>query len=406
MGMGGLDVIGMRGVCASYAERHILPMMQELQSQQGQLIDQLKSLEDRISKQDASWASILGADLQARFSLKADVDKVPSLAQFEELVAKFEQLGKSNGEGSDLEARMLPVLGRLDELSATLEGKADAKDVVLAERLEELEALVSQKANYGDVATSEQLKKLSATVERKAFANKVPTISQLQELQSAVAAKVDANLVPTLAQVEELAAEVKRKNISTLAQEEMRKVAAELQHKANVADVLTAAQVERLVQQKLETLVSRKADVGEVPTLSQHKEFAAATERKFAFLATKVQQKNDAIREMYQQQSQTVWCVQPAMVDVAWDENGQAWPDWNPSRVMPGSGEDRGNLFVPPHMYGNNGQCLPQGSGQSGAAAIRQSSKGPEPSTRSGSSTGSSTAPTPVTPPQEVEKEA
>lgn len=350
MGMGGFDVVVLRGICEAHADRHIMPLLRELQAQQGELLDKLKSIEEVKPMEERCAA------LQDRIALKADLDMVPSMAQFEELCAKFDQLG-TRGVDTELEARLTK---RLDELEAAIQQKADMEDIVSADQLEELSALVSQKANHCDVVTSEQLKRLAATVDRKANTNKVPSLQQWQELEKAVAAKVDSKLCPTLAQVEELAEEVKRKKISSQAQEEVRKVAAELQIKANTSDVLSAAQVERLVKDKVETMMARKADVTEVPSLSQHKELAAATERKLSFLATKVNQKSEAIREMCQQ-PQTVWCMQPAVLDVSWDESGQAWREWNPSQIMPCSGGDSngypGNVFVPHQMFVGPTQC-------------------------------------------------
>lgn len=57
------------------------------------------------------------------------------------------------------------------------------------------------------------------------------------------------------------------------------------QRKADATDVLSAAQVEALVQRKFEEAMAHKAEADDVPSLSQHWELAAATERKLSFLA-------------------------------------------------------------------------------------------------------------------------
>lgn len=413
--MGGFEAVALRGICAAYAEREVLPLLREVQQAQGQIVEQLKLLGARV---DGACAALNTQELEDKLNKKADAEKVPSFAQFEELVAKVQHVGQ-NSQACELDARMAPILERLEALERAVESTPSNEDYATAEQLEELSVLVHQKAN----ASSSQLKRLSETVDRKAFTSKVPSIAAFQELQEAVALKVDARLVPTIAQVEELSAEVKRKKVSNLAMEEVKKVSAELDRKANCADVIKAPDVEKLVQQKLDSLVTKKADAGDVPTLAQHKELAAATERKLAFLASKVQQKTDALRDMQQQQQQqqTVWCVHPAVVDVAWDENGNGqatWPEWNPSRMMPTSGcnENGGspqNIFVPsaavPVNNNGFGNCSGTGTAAPGGNQNgkpekpgRRSSKGPNSARRSGSSGTSSTATAPTPPSQDM----
>mmetsp|Transcript_112612 Transcript_112612/g.290861 ORF Transcript_112612/g.290861 Transcript_112612/m.290861 type:complete len:443 (-) Transcript_112612:592-1920(-) len=380
--MGGLDVIALRGLCAAYAEKHVLPLLRDLQEVQGQLTEQIRCLESSISSKanandvptmtqfekiardmngtgqliERAAFNAISKDLFEKLEFKADMDKVPSLLQFEEVLTKLQQQ-KQNDSVASIEAKLHPVIDRLDSLAAALEHKADANDAITNDQFDELLVLVEQKANSRDVVPFTQFQKLSATVERKAFANKVPSLAQMQELQTAVANKVDAHLVPTIAQVEELAADVKKKKVSTIVTEQLQKISLELQQKTNSSDALTLQQVELLLQSKLEGLTARKADAVDVPTLAQHKELAATTERKLAFLAAKLQQKNDAMRDWCQQQP-AIWCVQP-VVDVAWDDSTQGWPEWNPSRAMPGTCEglsQNGKSATDGFGTGQNGQ--------------------------------------------------
>lgn len=339
--MGAFDVVVLRGICAAHAEQYVLPSLQQVQQAQERLGEQFKKIEERFAQQDAAGTGRLDAltaqveGLVAKLDSKADAAAVPSLTQFEDITSKF-RLEESEKSACDIEAKireeMAPIFQKLEDLTSMLESKADADSVPGLDMFEE--ALL-HKANAREVPTRADLQKLSGTVERKANLSKVN--AQFQELQTVIAGKVDARLVPTIAQVDELASEMKRKaNITSIASiSQLDKISAELQNKANTADVISVAQVEALLQQKLDIVVAHKAEVDDVPSLAQHRELAAATERKMAFLASKLQQQRaDSGVDWCQP---VMWCAQP--VEVVWDEVNQAWQEWPgpPGTVVAGN---------------------------------------------------------------------
>merc|ERR1719512_615092 len=111
---------------------------------------------------------------------------------------------------------------------------------------------------------------------------------------------------------------MKRKaNASSVASKEaLQRLDAEVKAKADLGDVVTPKLVEDVVARKLSDAVAGKADAGDVPTLAQHKELAAVTERKLAFLATKVQQQQN---QWSRCQQPTIWCVPQVMETGMWE---------------------------------------------------------------------------------------
>lgn len=349
MALGAVEVVTLRTICTRYLEKHVFPVLLELQQSQEGINTQLASLKAAVAQRaedgsvDSSRSgSSKGAksaggpelaalekqmkELREKFDAKADAKSVATKGQFLDLVAKVGAI-TSGGHATEVEAKaeaeaeakrmqlerkVAELERKTRDLSSKLQLKLDLQDIPL--QLDELTAVVQQKAN------ARELQKLAATVERKANTSKVPTLAQLEKLEAAVAGKIDAHLCPTVHQVDELVSEMKRKASSdeVVSRKQFNTLSNEVKRKADGDDVVTSSSVEEVVAQKLSDVVASKADASEVPTLAQHRELATVTERKLAFLASKVQQQ-EAREDQWsrcQPTMPTIWCV-PQVVEGA-----------------------------------------------------------------------------------------
>lgn len=341
-------MVALRSLSARHLDKHSL-LVQELQRSQEKFEERLYKLErgsadckagDRRTPKDIS-AQL--DELRVKLESKADVGSVPTTSQFCDLQAQVRDVLRGNGpkglaQLDKISAEMirkndlldLPSVKQLEDLAAQVERKVNAlstkidqkaniRDVPSRSQFEELEATVQSKGSL------RELQKLSVDLQRKANAKQVPSVQQFSELQNIVASKIDANLVPTIHQVNELAAEMKRKanTNSVVSSAQLEHLTADLRQKANVCDVVTSAQLQDLVREKLLSAAASKADRGDVPTLAQHKELAAVTERKLAFLAAKVQQQCDNNNGQQWDPWQQQVLLVPHMVDTS--QNAQQW---------------------------------------------------------------------------------
>lgn len=337
MAMGALEVVTLRMICTRYLEKQVYPALKELQQAQESVNEQLASLKAAVAQQGGDGGYDIGhsggpggskgldmaslekqmKEFRERLDVKADSKSVPSKAEFLELSDKVggEAEADAEAKNAQLERKVVELERKIKDLTSKMHLKPDAQDVPLVSQLDEIAAAVQQKAN------ARELQKLAETVKRQANSSKVPTLAQLEKLEAAVAGKIDANLCPTVHQVDELAAEMKRKanTNSVVTREQFQTLSAEVKQKAGAGDVVTSSLVEEVVSKKLSDAVANKADAGDVPTLAQHKELAAVTERKLAFLAAKVQQQQHRSSQQWHQNQPTIWCV-PQVVDGCWEE--------------------------------------------------------------------------------------
>lgn len=302
--MGAWDVVALRSIASKQIDEQVMPMIQKLQQAQDELNERLAKLD--FAKQLER--------LEEKLASKADIDTVPSLAQLLEIEAKSKHDAPSSNH-KQIENLVADLEQKVGELTGKLELKANISEVPPMSSIEEVQNLVNQKAGL------REMQKLQATIDRKANSSKVPTMAQLEELKAQVANKVDASLCPTVAQVDELAAEVKRKanSSSVVTVAKLDAFAEQLRSKAEADDVVTVDMVEQFVTQKVKDAMVSKADAGDVPTLAQHKELAAVTERKLSFLASKVQQRNNNQWDYCQP---VVLCTPQMMEGVSWDQQG------------------------------------------------------------------------------------
>jgi len=345
MPLGALEVVALRSICTKQFDKQVLPALQELR-------ESLDSLKERVGRLETSTPESVTSELQelrakleegsrlggaaerleTSLKSKADVDSVPSVQQFETLLADVDR--------------------KLDDFSTKLQLKASLSEVPPMSSIEELENELKQKAGV------RELQKLQATVDRKANTSKVPTMAQLQEIQAQVEKKVDSNLCPTVSQVEELAAELKRKanTSSVVTSAKLDAVIEELRSKADTSDVVSSAQLDSLVKHKIQEQMAHKADVSDVPSLAQHKELAAVTERKLSFLATKMQQRVNTQQQQWDYCQPVVFCA-PQMMEGGWggeEDHSRYWIGGSPGGQFEG-GEVEAN-----EAQGAHGGVQPQ----------------------------------------------
>jgi len=327
--MGGLDVVSLRGICQGYAERNVLPLLQELQQAQQRLAARLDGLAATVDAKSAVRTAQTNAEdtvaagdelSKKQLQSKSDEEKAegPDLVDLE---AQLQMLS----EKLDMKVSEEDVLGIVERtgILEKLNHKADADKVPNKRELQDLEALMQLKANSRDVASLAQVQRLSDTVSRKANSKQVPTLDQLVKLEGTL--ENNMRLVPTRAQFEELAAEVTRKarrdDVPSMAQ--LKKLTAELERKANLDQIPGESELSDLAQiRNIMNDLKLKANVADVPTLADLKEHRTVVERKLAFLATKLQEKPETGMDWYQ--PLTFWMGTPQQQEDPW-RAGQPW---------------------------------------------------------------------------------
>mmetsp|Transcript_102675 Transcript_102675/g.203840 ORF Transcript_102675/g.203840 Transcript_102675/m.203840 type:complete len:410 (-) Transcript_102675:162-1391(-) len=326
--MGGLDVVFLRSICQGYAERNVLPLLQELQEAQERLEARLDGLAVTLDSKSAFPAALTTAEDMAvagdeRPRKQLQQENVEEKAQGPDL-AELETQLQVLSEKLDAKVSEEDVLGIVERtgILAKLNRKADVDRVPNRGELQDLEALVQLKANSRDVPSLAQVQRLTDTMSRKANSKQVPTLDQLEKLEGAL--ENSMRLVPTRAQFEELAVEVKRKaprdDVPSMAQ--LKKLTAELERKANLDQVPGESVLSDLTQiRNIMDDLKLKANLADVPTLADLKEHRTVVERKLAFLAAKLQEKPETGMDWYQ--PMTFWMGAPQQED-PW-RAGQPW---------------------------------------------------------------------------------
>lgn len=275
--MGGFDAVVLRSICASYFENHVTPVLRDLEQAHAKLASDVQDLATKLDEK----CNAQTAEVQQ----KAAIEQVPTIGQFATLHAGVQKLeAEVERKFADLAAKPegqtgpsdVPTMCQFEELVAKVGRKANATFAQLKELTVKVESVeVESRAYCRDVPTLSQVQKL---IQTKANTSKVPTMVQFNELCATVEGKVNANLCPTLAQVEELASTVQRSPSAG----QLEKLFAELNRKANVVDVATIHQCEQLSHE-----LAQKANISDVPGLDRFDELASTMERKLAFLAAK-----------------------------------------------------------------------------------------------------------------------
>mmetsp|Transcript_115155 Transcript_115155/g.209512 ORF Transcript_115155/g.209512 Transcript_115155/m.209512 type:complete len:404 (+) Transcript_115155:38-1249(+) len=363
--MGGFDVVALQGICASYFDKHVVPMLQSMQQAQERFDKQLEDLSARVEKtavqEDKAVPSI------ERFEqLVAEVEEKAKLSAVDDLIAKIElkaDASELNGllervESAVTAERVVHVeeSTQLQERVATVERKVDTDVVRKLEQVKKLSLALDAKANVMDVPSLAQFQKLSQTVERKAFSNRVPTVTQFQELAAAVEGTVKAEWVPTISQFEELEKMVKKQanaDGTVSAKELNERLSKELQRKANTDEVATQAQIQELSAEVLEN--------GRSVAEAKVAELADAMEQKMNWLATKVKQSSESIEYL---KGNLCWTYVTPYADGSWDmqpvgNNQQAAPKRQRGNRRQ-NGATNGASRVQACDFGNNG-APPQG---------------------------------------------
>lgn len=320
--MGGFEVLALQSICATYFEKHVAPLISELQQGQEQLRAQVKEL---VVAKDVKQAG----DVTAKFdALQADVAQKASIARLDEVIAQMD-LKMATSEVST-EASSTP---KFEMWLSEAEVKCDERVTPLADRLAIMEktlrshaAKIAQhkalddelacKANVRDVPTAEQFQRLAADVKRKANSSKVPTIAQFQELSELVESKASASCVPSDSEVAELRSALNKKanSNSVPSTAEFQKFSEDVQGqlKASKDDV------EKGLQQK--------ADSAEVARSSTVDTLRNVMERKLTFLANRLQKTAEMVDNVMNQQAMV--CYVPAQCQGGWAPDPRGTGNW------------------------------------------------------------------------------
>ncbi|CAE8609835.1 unnamed protein product, partial [Polarella glacialis] len=125
----------------------------------------------------------------------------------------------------------------LQEIRASVERKADAKEVVELQQIKVLVAEeVSKRSEITGVSAMVRLQDLSSSMQRKADANNVPTLAQLKLLSARMDQKAEAEDAVSLAKVQELIAAALKESIRPV-QDEALPAAAAAAQSAQLADL-------------------------------------------------------------------------------------------------------------------------------------------------------------------------
>ncbi|CAE8653536.1 unnamed protein product [Polarella glacialis] len=125
----------------------------------------------------------------------------------------------------------------LQEIRASVERKADAKEVVELQQIKVLVAEeVSKRSESTGVSAMVRLQDLSSSMQRKADANNVPTLAQLKLLSARMDQKAEAEDAVSLAKVQELIAAALKESIRPV-QDEALPAAAAAAQSAQLADL-------------------------------------------------------------------------------------------------------------------------------------------------------------------------
>jgi len=271
--MAAFNVVVLRSLCAECVDARLAPLLEELRQVQAQCKQLAAALEEQKATNGGGGAQ-------------------PGGQSEEELATAARRLAATEEEpGPEPKADLVPdpamtLVAQLEELSAKVQMKANAKDVLTAPQVQELIASAEVRAARSKVAcpTMLQFDELSKHVGVKADAEALLELRGLvEELTSEIRRKASAEAIPSTAQLRKLIAQ----EAPTLLQfEELRGTVDE---KADANNVATSAQLERLVatverkarqQKELATCVAGKADIDLVPTLAQVESLSQVLGRK------------------------------------------------------------------------------------------------------------------------------
>jgi hypothetical protein len=123
-------------------------------------------------------------DISDAIENKANAGDVPTIVQFERLVATVERKAKQQHElsmavGRKVDAELAPTMAQLEDLLS---------DVPSIEDMQALTDTLARKADSEEVhgLLARSLEELSAAVERKANADQVPNLAQFEQLSAGV----------------------------------------------------------------------------------------------------------------------------------------------------------------------------------------------------------------------------
>jgi len=322
--MGGFEVLALQSICATYFEKHVKPLISELQQSQEQLRAQVKEI---AVLKDVKQAGDVIAKLDA---LQADVAQKANIARVDEIIAQMDF--KMHHSEVSTEAPSTP---KFEMWLGEAEVKIDERVTPLADRLAIMEKTVRShaakiaqhkamddelacKANVRDVPTVAQFQRLADSIKGKANSSKVPTIAQFQELSELVDSKASASCVPSDSEVAELRSAVNKKaNANSVpSTAEFQKFSADVQGqlKASKDDV------EKGLQQK--------ADSAEVARSATVDTLRNVMERKLTFLANRLQKTAEMVDNVMNQQAMVCYVQAPPQCQGGWAPDPRGTGTW------------------------------------------------------------------------------
>lgn len=153
--------LAMKGICANYFETHVSPVLRYMGQSQEHLSTQLQDLRAAVERK-ANSAPVGALSLnefedlryiRVALQQKADITEVPSLREFEDLVAKVSavQTSLSSVAGETSSSSGVSTVRRLTKLAEDIQRKADSSAVPTRADLNNV--MLEQKAHLKDVAT-------------------------------------------------------------------------------------------------------------------------------------------------------------------------------------------------------------------------------------------------------------
>jgi len=308
--MSSFDVVALQGICANYFERHVKPILSEVQESQAKLKAQVKDLKKTISQSPpntdvvAQFEALKGDVAQRRNSLDARLEEVIHNLDLKANASEVSTEASHSAVSTDqfdlwlceAEQKFRNSLAPLEDRQANTEKTVRSHAAKIA-AWKSLDSEMESKANVRDVPTLAQFQRLSATVDKKTKAQTNLT-AQFSELQAIVESKADSSCVATVSEFRDLRMTLdsleKKTNASSASAADAQKLSDEVKLKANVADV--------------EQMLKEKANIDQVPLTSTVENLASVMERKLAFLAARMQKTSDSVDNVL---SQAMVCYVP-----------------------------------------------------------------------------------------------
>lgn len=178
--MSGFDVVALQGICANYFERHVKPILSEVQESQAKLKAQVKDLKKTLAQSPPNkdvleqFEALKDNVAQRRNNLDARLEEVIHNLDLKANASEVSTEASHSAVSSDqfemwlceAEQKFRNSLAPLEERQAVTEKTVRSHAAKIA-GWKSLDSEMESKANVRDVPTLAQFQRLSTTVERK-----------------------------------------------------------------------------------------------------------------------------------------------------------------------------------------------------------------------------------------------